>query len=208
MTLTRLEKIAFLACAVLVVLGIGTIILRRSSFVRHNEVVAAKIREIRDLTPKVPLEKSEDAALEEDAGDAGKLNVNFLTVAQLDALPKVGKTTAERIAAFVKERGGINSLQDLLEVQGISKSKLRFLSRYLTAKGGNRDPQALGGKLNLNFADVKAVQNLPGVGQKLAAQIIDFRNKNGGLFSLEDLMEVPGMTAGKLAKFRDLVEVR
>ncbi|NCB40458.1 MAG: hypothetical protein EOM80_16990, partial [Erysipelotrichia bacterium] len=65
-----------------------------------------------------------------------------------------------------------------------------------------------GDKLNLNFATFDDINALPGVGKKMAEKIIEFRNSNGGFFSIEDLKEVPGLTEKTIAKFIDMVEVR
>jgi competence protein ComEA len=62
--------------------------------------------------------------------------------------------------------------------------------------------------LNLNFASEDEIEALPGIGKKTARDIVDFRNRNGGFFSLEDLKEIPGLTDSKIKKFIDQVEVR
>lgn len=64
-----------------------------------------------------------------------------------------------------------------------------------------------GGKLNLNTADVAALDTLPGVGPATANAIIDWRDANGRFTAVEDLLSVPGIGDKTLAELRDLVTV-
>jgi competence protein ComEA len=208
MVLTRLEKITFVALHILFLMALGVAALRYQNLNSANAATLQKVKEVARLTSKKPLKKEAGHA-DDDGDEAGKLNVNKATVDQLVALRGMGRVTAERIVTFVKESGGIKRLQDLRAVKGISAKKIKDLSRFLTTKGGQSGPDAgAGRKLNINFADEAAIQALPGVGKKMARTIIDVRNQNGRFFSLEDLLEVPGMTPDKLKKFGHRVDVR
>ena len=46
------------------------------------------------------------------------------------------------------------------------------------------------GKLNLNSASAEALTALPGVGEKLAARIVEYRQKSGGFKTAQELMNV------------------
>lgn len=61
------------------------------------------------------------------------------------------------------------------------------------------------GKVNLNAADVTALDTLPRIGPALAARIIDWRETNGPFTSVEDLLAVPGIGEKMLEGIRDLV---
>jgi len=67
--------------------------------------------------------------------------------------------------------------------------------------GANKD------KINLNTADVAALQKLSGVGQKKAEKIIAFRDQHGDFKSVADLKKVGGFGDKTLAKFRDQLTV-
>ncbi len=99
-------------------------------------------------------------------------------------------------------------MSELLEVKGMSRNKLRTLELYATTWGGHAGQAAWGDKLNLNFATQKELETLPGIGKKTAREIINFRNRNGGFFSLNELKEIPGLTPKKIEKFIDRLEVR
>jgi competence protein ComEA len=56
--------------------------------------------------------------------------------------------------------------------------------------------------LDLNKADFAQLRQLPEVGDKLAAAIIDCRRGRGGFGSVDELMSVPGIGRAKLERLR------
>ncbi|MGE0825568.1 MAG: ComEA family DNA-binding protein [Candidatus Binatia bacterium] len=49
-------------------------------------------------------------------------------------------------------------------------------------------------KINVNTADEATLAKLPGIGEKGAAAIIEYRTKNGPFKIIDDLKAVPGIT--------------
>ncbi len=64
------------------------------------------------------------------------------------------------------------------------------------------------GRLDLNSADVMALDTLPGVGPSTAAKIIADRESNGPFASVDDLQRVSGIGPKRIEELRALVEVR
>lgn len=64
-----------------------------------------------------------------------------------------------------------------------------------------------GGMVNLNTADLAALDTLPGVGPATAKAIIEWRDANGRFTAVEDLLSVTGIGEKTLAELRDLVTV-
>lgn len=58
---------------------------------------------------------------------ASPLSLNAATAAQLEALPGVGPTLAQRIIRFREEHGGFTSVDQLLKVSGFGARRLRDL---------------------------------------------------------------------------------
>ena len=58
------------------------------------------------------------------------------------------------------------------------------------------------GKVNINTASVEQLTALPGVGEKLAARIVDYRQKNGGFKAPQELMNVQGVGEKNFAKIQ------
>ena len=66
---------------------------------------------------------------------------------------------------------------------------------------------AAGPPVNLNTATPEQLDTLPGVGPATAAAIVEYRDANGGFGSVDELDQVPGIGAGRLADLRDRVTV-
>lgn len=56
------------------------------------------------------------------------------------------------------------------------------------------------GKVNINTASVEQLTTLPGVGPKLAARILEYRQKSGAFKSVQELMNVRGIGEKNLKK--------
>lgn len=65
-----------------------------------------------------------------------------------------------------------------------------------------------GTKVNINTADVSALDTLPGVGPSTAQKIVADREANGPFSDPEDLGRVSGIGPKKLEQLKDLVSVR
>ena len=61
---------------------------------------------------------------------------------------------------------------------------------------------ALAEKVNLNLADVEALQYIPGIGLSRAEKIIDVREKVGKFTSMEEIDAVPGIGARTMLDIR------
>lgn len=57
----------------------------------------------------------------------------------------------------------------------------------------------------MNTAGVKELMDLPGIGEKKAQAIMDYRNREGTFRSLSDLGKVKGIGPKMLEKLKDLV---
>lgn len=64
------------------------------------------------------------------------------------------------------------------------------------------------GKININAATAKQLEELDGIGPVLAQRIVDYRDANGPFSSVDGLLEVQGIGEKTLATIRDKVEVR
>jgi len=62
-------------------------------------------------------------------------------------------------------------------------------------------------KVNLNTASAQQLATLPGVGEKLADRIVEYRQKSGGFRAAEELMNVAGVGEKNFAKLQPYVVV-
>ena len=59
--------------------------------------------------------------------------------------------------------------------------------------------------INLNTATVDQLMTLPGIGQKTAERILEYRTKSGGFKKIEELMNVKGIGEKSFLKIKPLV---
>lgn len=62
--------------------------------------------------------------------------------------------------------------------------------------------------VNINKADIKQLQTLPGIGDSTAQKIINYRNENGKFNSIEDIKNVKGIGDSKFEKIKEFLTIK
>lgn len=62
------------------------------------------------------------------------LDLNAATQGELMTLPGIGEVMAQRILLYREQCGGLDSVEDLLQVEGIGQATLEALRPYVTVK--------------------------------------------------------------------------
>ena len=75
--------------------------------------------------------KSKIKSTKKSSTPASKVNLNTATVEELTTLPKIGEKTAQLIINYRKEKGRINSPEDLLNIKGIGEKTLARIKPYI-----------------------------------------------------------------------------
>ena len=70
------------------------------------------------------------------AQEAALVNINTASRQQLMTLPGIGETLADRILAYRRQHGPFRNPEELLNVEGIGKTKLQNILDYITLSGG------------------------------------------------------------------------
>ena len=87
----------------------------------------------------IPLDKAVSANATDIAGETqnydGKIDINIATMEQLQLLPGIGESTAQKILDYRKEHGNFTSVDDLLQVSGIGEKKLEQMKPYIKVTG-------------------------------------------------------------------------
>jgi len=77
------------------------------------------------VTPTtVPLDKA--------VSPSARVNINTATAEELEALPRIGPTLAQRIVDYRTEHGPFQRVDDLIQVKGIGTALLEILRPYVT----------------------------------------------------------------------------
>ena len=69
--------------------------------------------------------------------DTGLVNINTADQAELESLPGIGTVRAQAILAYRSQNGPFQSLEELLEVDGIGEKTLEKLKGYITISPEN-----------------------------------------------------------------------
>ena len=69
----------------------------------------------------------------------------------------------------------------------------------------NNEEKKGNGKVDINTADVSELSQLPGIGEKTAEKILQYRETNGSFKKKEDIMKVSGIGESKYEKIKDLI---
>ena len=72
---------------------------------------------------------------------------------------------------------------------------------------GSSGGSTTGGLININTASATDLEALSGIGEVLAAAIVDYRTDNGPFASVDDLEDVSGIGPATLEEIRDLITI-
>ena len=129
--------------------------------------------------------------------------------------------TGARVADAVNACGGLSpeadgeainmaqAVKDGQQIRVPAKGAQKAAANGATAAkaGGSANSADTGGLVNINTADEKALDTLPGVGPATAQKIIEYRENEGAFQSPEDIMKVRGIGKAKYEKMKDKITI-
>lgn len=186
-------RVGFGAAVVLVLLGLAVAVLVAALSPKGEETVVSRV------------EPTGEVAGQPSVGDV------VLLVHVLGAVPNPGLYELAEGARTVDAVAAAGGFLDTADQAGLNLARRVTDGEqlYVPAIGEAPPPTAAesGGKVNLNVADAAALEALPRIGPATAAQIIDWREANGGFATIDDLRNVPGIGEKTFDGLKDLVTV-
>lgn len=76
-----------------------------------------------------------------------------------------------------------------------------------TGRTAQPEPMIQSARVDLNTAGLDALCTLPGIGEKKARAILDYRQQNGAFRHVEDAVYVPGITSRIVESWQNLAYV-
>lgn len=80
--------------------------------------------------------KSASRAAKAPAAPVTPVNLNTATPAELEALPGIGASAAQRIVDFRQKNGAFKKIEDLMNVKGIGEKSFLKLKPFITVSTG------------------------------------------------------------------------
>jgi competence ComEA-like helix-hairpin-helix protein len=155
-------------------------------------------------------------------GPSERIDADRASAPELARLPRVGLALAKKIVADREARGPFGGPAGLDRVPGVGPGLLAALGPHLAFSGPSSTSASLpitstqpgapvevsgGAVVDLNTADVAALDALPGVGPGRARAIVGYRQANGPFHAVQELARVPGIGPAALARLQGRVRV-
>lgn len=106
---------------------------------RIGRIAAALICAVLSLTPAALSAQAEKpSTATQSTSTKAIVNLNSATVDQIEALPGIGRKTAERIIEYRTKNGGFKRIEDLMNVKGIGEKSFLKLKPQLVVKAAEK----------------------------------------------------------------------
>ncbi len=128
-------------------------------------------------------------------------------------MPSKNTNLLTKIIIFIKNHFTVGKLYLILILLVISisiigdrnTSSVEVIHNHEKALALSENPEK--SKININTAPKEVLMTLPGIGEKLADRIIEYRTANGGFEVIQDIIKVNGIGKKKFEEMRDIISV-
>ncbi len=116
----------------------------------------------------------------------------------------------QRLHDAIALAGGATDIADL-DAVNLAAPLSDGESKYIPAKGetpiSNDSNQEYSGKININTANRETLMRLPGIGEAIAEDMIEYREQNNHFGSIDEIMNVKGIGEKKFDDLKDLINI-
>lgn len=130
----------------------------------------------------------------------------------------VRERTAAGIRKYISKGGKFRKPEDIGKIWGLNEEMIKRLLPYVSIKevpANYHRSDAFSStypkrsytpvKVDINLGDTAAYISLPGIGSKLANRIVNFRERLGGFYSIEQVGETFGLPDSTFQKIRPML---
>ncbi|MCC6620586.1 MAG: DUF4157 domain-containing protein [Deltaproteobacteria bacterium] len=152
-----------------------------------------------------------------DAEDGGEQSVSAVDLngdlealeGKLVELPGIGPAKAKAIKDHRVAVGRFKDKRELLDVPGIGAKTFEKIESLVVASAPEGEVEGPPSKLDLNAATAKDLEKIDGIGEKLAAAIVEYRKglTDARFTTVEQLLGVPGIGPARLEKLKEAVQI-
>ncbi|QEC58334.1 helix-hairpin-helix domain-containing protein [Flavisolibacter ginsenosidimutans] len=150
-------------------------------------------------------------------GELFQFDPNTISLADWERLG-LNERTGKTILKYVSKGGKFYKSEDLQKIWGMPEGFYERVKDYVKITSIARNYPAYENKpfareerkptvININEADTTAFIALPGIGSKLSARIINFREKLGGFYSIEQIGETWGLPDSTFQKLKPRFQI-
>ena len=79
----------------------------------------------------IPIIETKESITQGASSQNGQININTATTEQLQLIPGIGESIAQRIINYRTENGGFKTVEELMEVSGIGEKKFEQMKPYV-----------------------------------------------------------------------------
>jgi competence protein ComEA len=132
--------------------------------------------------------------------------------------------TFKTIQNYLSKGGHFYKPEDLQKIYGLHKDEYERLMPYVRIESVTKNKELLVEKpaeeiesaktytsryrvIDINMADTSAFISLPGIGSKLAGRIVNFRDKLGGFYSIDQIGETFGLPDSTFQKIKQWLKL-
>ncbi|MBL7708587.1 MAG: helix-hairpin-helix domain-containing protein [Chitinophagaceae bacterium] len=130
--------------------------------------------------------------------------------------------TVKTIQNYLAKGGHFYKPEDLSKIYGLFEDEYIRLEPYIRIEGKKiANPSAIANEtalppagkterykvIDINTADTSAFISLPGIGSKLAARIVNFRDKLGGFYAISQVAETYGLPDSTFQKLKQYLKL-
>jgi competence ComEA-like helix-hairpin-helix protein len=236
-TFTHKDRIAILVLVVLIVVVIfAPVVVSRSSAkssaspdtawmiaVKRVELKEEKSidRTNRDNSSNYQYDRSDKEYFNRPKGELFYFDPNTLNG---EGWKKLGlrDKTVKTIQNYLAKGGHFYKPEDLSKIYGLFEDEFARLEPYIRIEGKKiTNPSAIAAEtflppagkterykvIDINTADTSVFISLPGIGSKLAARIVNFRDKLGGFYAISQVAETYGLPDSTFQKNKQYLKL-